>query len=361
MEDSHLCEKEIFAVIEEPNCVELEVKLDDNMEDEKDPSECENDIRLQGDKRTIFLNDSSLFAVFDGHRGGSASLYASNNFMRVLSCQPHFIRYATTYLKTKGDNSCESECLDLLTKSLREAFLALDDELREMMVTEKAESSCLHLREGFNRSIFSSYSNDAGSTALVVIVTPKWVVCANAGDCRAVLGRDNQEIIQLSQDHKPNNTNEKKRIFFAGGTVRWGRVDGDLSVSRGFGDFSFKNPSLLPEQHKITAVPEICVVRRDDTVDEFLFIGCDGIWDVLNNRDCGKMVRSIFSDGENDIGTTCEEILDLCLQKGSTDNMTALIVQLPVLHIGDGGGVAARREERFVQEEENYANSTSCL
>ena len=43
---------------------------------------------------------------------------------------------------------------------------------------------------------------------------------------------------------------------------------------------------------------KICVVRRDDTIDEFVFIGCDGVFDVLSNRECGKMIRSIFADGE---------------------------------------------------------------
>merc|ERR1712151_861144 len=100
--------------------------------------------------------------------------------------------------------------------------------------------------------------------------------------------------------------------------------------------------------------PEICVVRRDDTIDEFVFIGSDGIFDVLTNRDCGNMVRSIFADGERDVGNACEEVLDLCLQKGSRDNMTALIVKLPSLHIGDGGGVSVRRKERNVVEQEDY-------
>ena len=41
--------------------------------------------------------------------------------------------------------------------------------------------------------------------------------------------------------------------------------------------------------------------------------------------------------------------------------MTALIVKLPALHIGDGGGVEARRKERYVEDQDEYANSTSCL
>ena len=211
-----------------------------------------------------------------------------------MSCQPSFTQYAKTYLRTKGEGEGETECLELLTKSLREAFLGLDQELRENKEAE--QSQCLSLNSGFRKSIFSTDSNDAGSTAIVIILNPKWIVCANAGDSRAVLAR--KEMIALSNDHKPNNENEKKRILLAGGQVRWGRVDGDLSVSRGFGDFAYKNRSVLPSQQKITAVPEICVVRRDDCVDEFVFMGCDGIFDVLNNRECGEMIRSIFSDGE---------------------------------------------------------------
>jgi len=361
MEDTYICEKAVYAIVKEPYYQELDLKVGNNLKEENDPSECESNTELfEEDRKAIILNDTSLFAVFDGHRGESASLYASNNFIRVLSCQPHFIRYAITYLKTKGNDDMESECLELLTKALKEAFLALDEELRKTQEDEIAESRCLSLNSGFRRSIFSSDSNDAGSTALVVILNPKWIVCANAGDCRAVLGRDKQEIIKLSQDHKPNNDNEKKRIFLAGGTVRWGRVDGDLSVSRGFGDFVYKNLALSPREQKITADPEICVVRRDDTIDEFVFIGCDGVFDVLSNRECGKMIRSIFADGERDAGSACEEVLDLCLQKGSRDNMTALLVKLPSLYIGDGGGVAARRKERHAVEED-YANSTSCL
>ena len=295
MEDSSICEKEIYAAMKKSKCGELNYEHS-LIDDETDPSGCDSGIESEDEDDTLMLSDTSLFAVFDGHRGHDVSLYASNNFMRVLSCQPTFIQYAKTYLKTRGEGEGETECLELLTKALREAFLGIDQELRDNKEAE--QSQCLSLNTGFRKSIFSTESNDAGSTALVIIVNPKWIVCANAGDSRAVLGRNKEEIIALSNDHKPNNDNEKKRIFLAGGQVRWGRVDGDLSVSRGFGDFAYKNRSMLPSQQKITAVPEICVVRRDDAIDQFIFMGCDGIFDVLNNRECGEMIRSIFLDGE---------------------------------------------------------------
>ena len=49
-------------------------------------------------------------------------------------------------------------------------------------------------------------------------------------------------------------------------------------------------------------------------------------------------------------------MLDLCLRKGSKDNISCLIVELPGLKYGTGGGVRARREkleaeQRALQEQ----------
>lgn len=44
----------------------------------------------------------------------------------------------------------------------------------------------------------------------------------------------------------------------------------------------------------------------------------------------------IFSEGEQKVGLVCEELLDICLAKGSRDNMSAVIVAFPALHVGKG-------------------------
>jgi serine/threonine protein phosphatase PrpC len=41
----------------------------------------------------------------------------------------------------------------------------------------------------------------------------------------------------MSEDHKPDNPKELKRITKAGGTVSDGRVCGCLNLSRALGDF----------------------------------------------------------------------------------------------------------------------------
>jgi len=51
----------------------------------------------------------------------------------------------------------------------------------------------------------------AGCTANVCIVTKTFIICANSGDSRSVLRRNN-ESIALSIDHKPELPEELKRI-----------------------------------------------------------------------------------------------------------------------------------------------------
>jgi len=44
----------------------------------------------------------------------------------------------------------------------------------------------------------------------------------------------------MSFDHKPENKEERERIEKAGGFVSDNRVNGNLNLSRAFGDFTYK-------------------------------------------------------------------------------------------------------------------------
>mgnify|MGYP003480081875 CR=1 FL=1 len=96
----------------------------------------------------------------------------------------------------------------------------------------------------------SSYNDNVvslgtGCTACVVFITATKIFTANAGDSRAVLCRKGH-CVPLSNDHKPENETERKRIYALGGDIINGRVNGGLNLTRSFGDFNYKKLKNKP-------------------------------------------------------------------------------------------------------------------
>lgn len=142
-----------------------------------------------------------------------------------------------------------------------------------------SESGAKELNEKRGTSQYEQVSSHTGCTANVVLMTPKKFYVANAGDSRSVLCRAGKAIA-LSQDHKPESHEEEARIRKAGGTITMGRVNGGLNLTRSFGDFDYKqNGNLEWHEQMITAKPDIKEVQRDVDKDQFIIIGCDGIWE----------------------------------------------------------------------------------
>jgi protein phosphatase PTC2/3 len=60
----------------------------------------------------------------------------------------------------------------------------------------------------------------SGSCATVILIVGETCYAANVGDSRAILSMNNGEnIIDLSDDHKPSELKEYNRIIKAGGQV----------------------------------------------------------------------------------------------------------------------------------------------
>ena len=71
-------------------------------------------------------------------------------------------------------------------------------------------------------------SMNTGCTACVCFINDKTLLCANAGDSRAILCK-NGIAYPMSIDHKPDMESEKKRIYKADGWVSDGRVKGNFN------------------------------------------------------------------------------------------------------------------------------------
>eukprot|EP00970_Alexandrium_tamarense_P011380 scaffold2480_cov205-Alexandrium_tamarense.AAC.3 len=333
------------------------------------------------------LEDHYLFAVFDGHGGNFTSHYAGENLVSTLTSSKEWRAYLELPKtnpaghKSRGDVSG----LKLLKSALSSTFLSLDDQIREAQRNRRLdqlnELETIMANMGhdvFDHDIFQSGSEDnmmiqsfvkppppsmpanvqlerSGSTGVVVLITPTHIICANAGDSRAILTR-NGLALPLSFDHKPNNDVEVSRVDNAGGFVRNGRVDGDLAVSRSFGDFSYKAHGYMDVKgQRVSVVPDIIIHPRDYGKDEYIVLACDGVWDRLTNRDCSTLVRTLLEEGETDVGLMCEEVIDTALELDSRDNMTCAVVVFPAAKAsvvptkakkGDAVGVMKRRADR---------------
>lgn len=119
------------------------------------------------DSYTVFMNflkDHHLFGVFDGHGGIEVAYFARENFVRVIQDLPSF--------KT-GDYGT----------ALEEAFIKIDQIMREDKHNKLRKYSLKNKQNPAEPGL-------VGCTAVVVLVTPEHIYCANVGDSRAVLSRN---------------------------------------------------------------------------------------------------------------------------------------------------------------------------
>ena len=167
--------------------------------------------------------DHTFLAVFDGHGGSGAAIFAAANMVAYLEKTSYWVEYVRA----------GATDLKLLGEAMKQAFISLDEDMRKYQ--EK------------------TYGKDtSGCTSVTAIVTPTHIICANAGDSRCVMGTNGIAKF-LSEDHKPYNASERARILKAGGTVQYDRVDGDLAVSRALGDFQFKQrDDLGADEQRVT-------------------------------------------------------------------------------------------------------------
>lgn len=221
-----------------------------------------------------------LAGVFDGHGGPQCSAFLRDRMAHVLG---------STATRERGAD---------WAAHLRQAIVALD--------------------EAFVRVPGSQH---VGSTAAVAVVEHKKTLwTANVGDSRIVLVRRGGEAVPLTTDHKPDSPRERARIEATpGGFVRhlgvW-RTQGILAMSRAVGDYA-----LRPQ---VVCDPDVS--RRDIDLDRdrFLVLASDGLFDVMSNEELGRQVDS----WKGELRELPDHLVQEALRRGSTDNVTVLVVPL---------------------------------
>ncbi|XP_045785781.1 probable protein phosphatase 2C 11 [Maniola jurtina] len=186
--------------------------------------------------------------------------------------------------------------------------------------------------------------NDSGCTAVVALLKGNELYVANAGDSRCIICREGKAI-DMSVDHKPEDTAELERITKAGGKVsNDGRINGGLNLSRAIGDHSYKqNKDLDAKEQMITALPDVNILTIEPEKDQFMVLACDGIWNFMSSQDVCDFILPRLAEGRERLSQICEEMFDHCLAPSTMgdgtgcDNMTAIIVRFKEGVIADIG------------------------
>ncbi|XP_073011012.1 probable protein phosphatase 2C 41 [Typha latifolia] len=215
-----------------------------------------------------------LFAIYDGHLGDNVAAYLQKHlFANILK---------------------------------EEAFWTHPDRAI-IKAYEKTDQAILSHNPDLGRG---------GSTAVTAILMngmKLWI--ANVGDSRAVLLKGG-EVLQMTTDHEPNA--ERASIERRGGFVSnipgdVPRVNGQLAVSRAFGDKALKlhlgsDPDLRFED--ISA----------DT--ELLILASDGLWKVMTNHEVVDLVRKT-----KDPQAAAKQLTAEALNRNSTDDISCIVVR----------------------------------
>lgn len=255
----------------------------------------------------------SLFGVYDGHGGDEVSIFLADNLLSVIQ------------------------------KNLAEHWKS--DRSRQEIIQQTLMDSFLEVNEQYRGTLRDPASKSAGSTSVVAAIyssSHTWrMAVANTGDSRGILccSGEGDTAIAMSEDHKPNDPKERARIEESGGFVtkiRRGphRVNGVLATSRAFGDY-YLAPQVIADPEiidveigsflKVNGSPQFTPSEKlDDTI---LLLGSDGLWDVFSSNEAAILVRDLRKEGFS-AHEISGRLVQLSFERGSMDNITALVVFL---------------------------------
>lgn len=219
-------------------------------------------------------HELGLFAIYDGHLGDSVPAYLQKHLF------PNILK--------------DDEFWTDPTRAISKAY-------------ERTDQAILSHSPDLGRG---------GSTAVTAILINGqkfWV--ANVGDSRAVLSRRGQAE-QMTTDHEPNT--ERGSIENRGGFVSnmpgdVARVNGQLAVSRAFGDKNLKS--------HLRSDPDIQTMDVDANTD-LLILASDGLWKVMSNQEAVDIARKT-----KDPHKAAKQLAVEALNRDSKDDISCIVVR----------------------------------
>jgi len=252
------------------------------------------------DAHVVHVKDTcGFFGVFDGHNGSECSEFLARRLQQELE---------------DGGVPEDDEAVKALLMRLDQEFI---------------ESS----RKGGSTGTFAIIEKSSQSEGQCTLRI------GNVGDSRVLLGHASGLIHQgpgtdssLTTDHTPDLPSERNRIEKTMHKVKKSqdgvaRIDGQLSVSRAFGDYKFKqSPGLALQEQAVSANPDLGTFTCD--ASDFVVLMCDGICEgQFSNSEVISLAASHLQE-HGDPGKAAAAVCKKALAENSMDNLTCMVVSL---------------------------------
>lgn len=325
---------------------------------------------------------STNFAA-NTHRG----LYRGYNEDRVFVSTTGRTGRVYALLDGHGGSECSHWAAQLQATSGGLATLSLVNNTQEHAQKEVSQIVAQIEKTFLDGVLDGLFQKTAGSCLTVFVDLFEKIMFVNLGDSRIIRSEKNGlKVVQCTVDHKPDNPTEMQRIFKAGGEIYRARVNqatgenelffasntaqfdeiqriasqakkyefgpwrvkpGGLSVSRTIGDIESKVEEFDGLPGAISSIPDVLIHDKPKDLD-YVLIACDGIFDVLSNKDVNEIVwetiwkykRILQKEKQRSESKrrSPKEILDNCLSEcvnnvilksmieGSEDNLTVILV-----------------------------------
>ncbi len=106
---------------------------------------------------------------------------------------------------------------------------------------------------------------------------------------------------------------------------------GRLSVSRTIGDIEAKLEKFGGNPKVITAEAEVMKHEMNEEEDDFFLLGCDGIFDRMNNKEVVESAWKAIEESKEDsyhkeLGTMVDRVLKESIVRRTFDNITVVVV-----------------------------------
>ena len=237
-----------------------------------------------------------FMGVYDGHgdKGKEASTFIEKEIKKLVTDNKNKIRKW----------SLQANSRDMITKMFVDGYKKIQNLMKKQDPQFELSGSC----------------------AVSALLIDKVCYVINLGDSRAVIGGkliDNIFAIQMSVDHKPSLPEEMERIKKSGGEVKipnegaggpmrvykLNENSPGLAVARSLGD-------CYGHECGVSEEPQVSYRILEDT-DEFIVMGSDGIWDVMNSVEIVGYVFERTNDRANrvDKDKIAEEIVEECRKR----------------------------------------------